>query len=99
MLSYDAGPPGIEDLKPVDIKWTYYLYGWLPFSIPCFQREQKLIEHSEKMLDIVELVKKVKVATRNLKVTQKLRSFEPKKLVEGGQEVQEYKEIEYNSKF
>ena len=75
MLTYEVGPPDIESIKSVSISYLYYLIDWIPFSLPVFKREKKLIKESEHLLDIVDLVKKQKVAMRNLKFTAKLQQF------------------------
>lgn len=76
------GPPDRESLLTPKISYLYYLIDWLPFSVPFLKKEQHLIAQSEKMIDVVDLIKKQRIAMRNLRFNEKFCKFEPKKLEE-----------------
>ena len=46
----------------MSVSWSYFLCGLLPIE----SKEQRIVSHAEDKLNIVRLIKKLKVAARNL---------------------------------
>jgi hypothetical protein len=69
-------------LQKISIPWTFLLTNLLPMQT----KESKIIEISEREVDIVALIKKMKVTVRNLKKVEKYQKFKEKELVLPSQE-------------
>ena len=85
MLEVDHFPyKDKDDLKRVDITTWQTFFHMLPFSNLyncCFPKEEKIMNVAEEKLNIVDLLKRAKVAERNLENNGRSMLFEQKKLV------------------
>ena len=73
----NTGEEFLENLQKPRISWHYYLTNLIPFTARATHNK---INYSERLLDVVSLIKKQKVTMRNLEKNRISCEFEPKSL-------------------